>query len=159
MVQGVNGATVNVDTNALEPGHAYTLWFVAINNPEACASVPCTSKEVLKETEKVAAEVAYAAGAIADENGTANFFAHIDLGDIPGQWFGNGLTNPNAEIHTVIMSHGPAIEGMEDEMISTLRGGCTDESVPAPFPAIAHADGEPGPNACQLYQVVIFDRS
>ncbi|MBV7328606.1 hypothetical protein KFU94_10155 [Chloroflexi bacterium TSY] len=158
LVTGINGATLNIDTTGLEPNHAYTVWFVVINKPEACVAVPCTSKEVLTATEEIDAEVGYATGAIADENGAANFFAHMNLGDLPGQWFDNGFTNPNGEIHAVIMSHGPAIAAMEEEMTSTLRGGCTDESVPAPFPATAHADGKAGPNSCQLYQFVIFER-
>ena len=159
VVSGVNGATINVDTNDLEPGHAYTVWFVAIDKPENCATIPCTGKDVFGLTEEIDVEVAYATGAVADEDGSANFFAHMDPGPLPGGWFGNEFTNPNAEIHLVLMSHGPVIEGMEDEMIGTLRGGCTDESVPAPFPAVAHADGEAGPNTCQLFQDVIFVQS
>ncbi|MEM7333542.1 MAG: hypothetical protein AAF490_15745 [Chloroflexota bacterium] len=152
------GARLQINTSELEPNHAYTIWFVAVNDPSSCAADPCTSKEILLDTDFVNAEVAYAAGAVADERGQASFSAFLRLGDLPKQWFGNGFTNPDGEIHAVIMSHGPVIEGMEEDMITTLRGGCTDESVPAPFPPNAHADGQPGPNSCQLYQFVIFDR-
>lgn len=156
VVTGMNGATINLDTHELEPDHAYTVWFVAIDKPENCATIPCTGKDVFGLTQEIDVEVAYATGGIADENGSASFFAHMEFGALDGGWFGNEFTNPNAEIHLVLMSHGPVIEGMEDEMTGTLRGGCTDESVPAPFPAVAHADGEAGPNTCQLYQDAIF---
>jgi len=42
--------------------------------------------------------------------------------------------------------------------ISTFRGGCTDASLPPPFPATAKADGLPGPNTCRLYQFAIFQQ-
>ncbi len=156
VVTGMNGATINLDTYDLEPNHAYTIWFVAIDQPENCATLPCSGKDVFGLTDEIDVEVAYATGAVADENGAASFFAHMDFGLLEGGWFGNEFTNPNAEIHLVVMSHGPVIEGLEEDMTSTLRGGCTDESVPAPFPPVAHADGEPGPNTCQLYQDAIF---
>jgi hypothetical protein len=42
------------------------------------------------------------------------------------------------------------------EMIQTYRAGCTDSSIPGIFPASARADGTPGPNTCQLYQMAAF---
>ena len=61
-----------------------------------------------------------------------------------------------AEIHLVVNDHGPAIPGMVDEMLHTYRGGCTDDSLPPPFPATAKSDGAPGPNTCRLYQSATF---
>ena len=158
LVTSIVGATLSFDTEALQPGHAYTAWWVIINKPEACEGSPCTSKEVLTQTEALDADVGYATGVIADEYGTANFFAHLPLGDIPQNWFGNGFSNPRAEIHVVINDHGPVIPGQEEEMTSTYRGGCTDESLPGIFPDTAKADGLAGPNACQLYQFAIFQQ-
>lgn len=156
IVTGPGGATLNINTTDLNPGHIYTVWFVAFNSPEACEGSPCTGKDLLGNTDAVGGESGYATGVIADDNGNANFFAHMPLGDVPNAWFDNGFTNPYAEIHLVLMDAGPAIEGMEDEMLGSLRGGCTDESVPGAYPDTAKADGFTGPNTCQLYQVSIF---
>lgn len=156
IVTGANGATLSYNATELNPGHVYTVWFVLFNQPEECAASPCTGKDLLGTTDAVGGEAGYATGQIADENGRASFFAHMNLGDVPNAWFGNGFTNPNAEIHLVLMDHGPQIEDKVDAMLGTLRGGCTDESVPAAYPDTAKADGFAGPNRCQLYQVAIF---
>ena len=156
IVTGVNGATLSFDATDLNPGHVYTVWFVVFNNPEACTAIPCSGKDLLGNPDAVGGEAGYATGEIADEAGNATFFTHMDLGEVPNAWFGNGFTNPDAEIHLVLMDAGPVIEGMEDEMLGSLRGGCTDESVPAAYPETAKADGFTGPNTCQLYQVALF---
>ncbi|MGH2592273.1 MAG: hypothetical protein ACRDGG_02035, partial [Anaerolineae bacterium] len=78
---------------------------------------------------------------------------------VPGGWFGNGFTNPRgAEIHLVLHDHGPMIPELVANQISTLRGGCTDASVPAAYPPIAKADGIPGPNTCRLVQFAVFQQ-
>ena len=61
-----------------------------------------------------------------------------------------------AEIQFVINDHGPVLQGFLPEMTHTYRAGCTDASIPAIFSATARADGVPGPNACQLYQMAVF---
>jgi hypothetical protein len=48
------------------------------------------------------------------------------------------------------------IAGLEEEMVSTYRAGCTDASLPAFFPPSAFADGTPGHNTCRLWQTAIF---
>ena len=91
------------------------------------------------------------------EDGRMTFTAHVAAGDIPEPWYDYGLTNPTgAEIHLVINDHGEFIPEMASTMLNTYRGGCTDESLPPPFPDTAKADGEAGPNACALIQVAIF---
>ena len=60
------------------------------------------------------------------------------------------------EVHLVLNDHGPVIEGRTADMLSTYRGGCTTESIPAPMPASARASGTPGPNQCRLVQFSIF---
>lgn len=103
--------------------------------------------------------MAWAAGSVANTSGEAGFVAALEAGAVPGGWFGNGLTDPmGADVHLILMDHGPAIPGLLAEQVSTLRGGCTDESVPPPFPAVAHADGTPGPNTCRLVQVAVFEQ-
>lgn len=105
------GASVMLRTSQLNPGHAYTLWWVIINNPEACASHPdpCTPHDVLFNTQIVQAQVTYAAGHVVGESGRATFSAHLPAGDIDDGWFPDqGFTDPlGAEIHLVVNDHGP----------------------------------------------------
>jgi hypothetical protein len=91
------------------------------------------------------------------DNALMEFTAFIPAGDVAEGWFGNGLTNPQgAEVHAVVQDHGELIPEMASTMLNTVRGGCTDESVPPPYPDNAKADGEPGPNTCRGIQVAIF---
>ncbi len=156
------GASVTLRTSQLKPGHAYTLWWAIINNPEACASHPdpCTPHDVLFNTQIVQAQVTYAAGHVVGESGRATFSAHLPAGDIDDGWFPDqGFTDPlGAEIHLVVNDHGPKLDEHMPDMIRTYRGGCTDESLPPVFPATAFADGEPGPNTCRLAQTATFQQ-
>jgi hypothetical protein len=159
LVSNDNGARATFTTRGLAPGHAHTLWWVVINAPENCAASPCTAADVLFNDEVVQSNVAYGGGNVVGGSGKATFAAHFSTGPVPGGWFGSEFTNPRgAEIHLIIMDHGPAIPELVSNQIRTLRGGCTDESVPAAFPPVAHADGVPGPNTCRLVQLAIFEQ-
>lgn len=151
------GVIASVETSGLTPGNAYTLWFVAINNPSACKNSPCKGSDVLGMSDAVQSDVGYGDGLIAGPNGTGVFTTHRKKGEIPQAWIGTGLTHPaTAEIHLVVHDHGPLIQGREAEMIGTFRGACTEESLSKMAPDTARADGEPGPNTCKLVQDVIF---
>jgi hypothetical protein len=157
LVTNDSGAHVTLRTSGLAAGHPHTVWFVAINRPDQCLAATCTTADVLFRTEAVDAEVVYLTGSVVGNNGTAGFGGSIRAGEVPNGWFGNGLTNPRgAEIHLILMDHGPKIDGLVSNQISTLRGGCTDSSIPAAFPPAAFADGIPGPNTCRLVQVAIL---
>ena len=154
------GATFAFMTKELAAGHAYTLWVVVVNAPENCASDPCSPADILFNTTAVKADVTFGAGHVVGQAGNGTFAGHLATGSIPNSWFGNGFTNPRgAEVHLVLNDHGPAIPDMVSNMIRTYRGGCTDASLPPPFPATAKADGIPGPNACQLYQFAVLQQS
>lgn len=155
-----NGASFTFHATRLNPGHVYTVWFVAINAPENCATSPCTAAaDVLGNTEGVQANITYGAGHVVGESGQATFAGSIPAGTMPDGWFDNDFSNPlEAEIHLVLNDHGPKIPELVSNMLHTYRGGCTDESLPPPFPATAKADGIPGPNTCRLYQVAIFQQ-
>lgn len=155
-----NGASFTFHAAQLNPGHVYTVWFVAIDAPENCATSPCTAAaDVLGNTQGVQANITYAAGHVVGASGQATFAGFIPAGDMPDGWFDNDFSNPlGAEIHLVLNDHGPMIPGLVSNMLHTYRGGCTDESLPPPFPATAKADGIPGPNTCRLYQVAIFQQ-
>ena len=67
----------------------------------------------------------------APDDGTATFVAHLAPGPIDNGWFGSAFTDPmGAEVHVGLHNHGPVIASMRDEMLTTFRGGCTDESLP-----------------------------
>lgn len=157
-----SGAHVQLRTLDLNPGDAYTLWFVVFNNPGACAShpAPCTASDLFAEGNPAEAQVTGVAGVIVGSSGRATFSAHVPTGDIDGWLPDQGLTDPQtAEIHLVVNGHGPKLAEHMPGMIKTYRGGCSDESpFPAIFPATALADGEPGPNICRLTQLAVFQQ-
>lgn len=151
------GVFANFETAGLTPGNVHTLWFVVINDPAACEGENCTAKDVLKRTEIVNADAGYAGGVIVGADGTASFNWHQPEGLLSGGWFGNGMVNSEAaEIHLVVNDHGPVIDGRVDAMLASYRDGCTEVSIPAPMPAAARAQGEPGPNTCRLVQFTVF---
>ncbi len=151
------GASVILRTHGLEPGHAYTLWYVVINNPEACAGTPCTGPDILLNPQ-VDAQVTFGAGTVTGNSGRATFAAHMPVGPVDGWLADRTFHNPRgAEYHFVINDHGPKLAAHMPGMIHTYRGGCSDDSpFPPIFPDTALADGEPGPNRCLLTQVAIF---
>ena len=154
-----DGATMIYHTPGLEPNHVYTAWVVIMNDPEACETSPCTATDIIAGTEATQSEVVYGDGIIADADGVGNFAGHVRVGDVPGGWMGHGYTNAQgAEILVVINDHGLLIPERAANMINSYRGGCTDESLPPPFPDTAKADGEPGPNTCRLIQAVTFQQ-
>ena len=126
--------------------------------PDACEGSPCTSKDVLKRTEIVEADIGYLDGVIVGNDGAAQFNGFQATGTLEVAWFNHGFeATEGVEIHLVVNDHGPVIDGMIGEMLTTYRAGCTDESIPAPMPESARAQGSPGPNACRLVQFSIFE--
>ena len=157
LVSNEDGIFGHVVTDGLEDGHVYTLWVVMINNPSACEAFPCTAPEILGNSDELQSEVTWGDGIIVSDEGRAEFTAYVPAGEVQEAWFGNGLTNPTgAEVHLIINDHGELIPDMAANMLNTYRGGCTDDSLPPPFPDTAKADGEAGPNACALVQAAIF---
>ena len=164
VVRNDNGASVSFKARELNPDHVYTLWFVVVNSPENCAAYPegpCgAGPDVLGNTDGVQADVTYVDGIVAGGSGKGTLSGHVSEGDLPNAWFGNRFEDARAaEIHLVVNDHGPKIPGMADDMMHSYRGGCTDDSLPPPFPDTAKSDGTPGPNTCRLYQSAIFEPS
>jgi hypothetical protein len=154
-----NGASYTFHASQLKPGNVYTLWFIVLNAPENCATSPCTHADLLGSTELVQSNVTYAGGHVAGASGQGTFAGHIAAGEMPDAWYDNDFSDPlGAEIHLVLNDHGPKITDLLSNMLHSYRGGCTDASLPPPFPASAKADGIPGPNTCRLYQTAIFQQ-
>ncbi len=157
LARNEGGILGHLVTSDLEDGHVYTLWVVMVNNPDACAAVPCTAPEILGQSDELQSEITWGDGIIVGDGGRAEFTAYVPAGEVQEPWMGNGLTNPTgAEVHFIINDHGELIPEMAANMLNSYRGGCTDESLPPPFPDTAKADGEPGPNTCRLIQAAIF---
>ena len=150
------GVTFNLTTTNLRPGHAYTLWFVVINNPDACAASPCSAPDILLNP-ATESQITYGAGHVVGAGGRGAFAGSFGVGPLPGWLPDVALTAPRtAEVQLVLNDHGSKLKGYLPEQIQTYRAGCTDASLPGIFPPSAKADGTPGPNACQLYQAAVF---
>lgn len=159
LVTTEEAAFAHMETQELEPNHVYTLWWVVINNPEACAQLPCTAEDVLQRTAAVKADVTYADGVVAGPDGSAVLNGALRKGELADSWFGNGFANPqDAEIHLVVNAHGPLLPALAYSMLSSYRGGCRSDSLPEAFPDTAKADGIPGPNTCAMVQDAIFQQ-
>ena len=127
---------MTISTTGLEPGHAYTVWWVIFNNPDACsdecgpddfpAGVPAAKTGPEPPDPAVEASVLWATGLLVPSDGTANFRARLEVGNPPGEVdFGPGLVDPmNAEIHLPVRSHGRAILGRVAEQLSSIDGLC-----------------------------------
>lgn len=156
LVRRPDGVSFNMRSEQLRPHHAYTVWFVVVNNPSACAATPCSGPDILLNP-ATDSQVAYGAGHISGGSGRAGFAGSFRAGPIDGWLPDGGLWDPmTAEIQLVLNDHGAMLHAYMPEMTHTYRAGCTDGSIPAIFPDSARADGTPGPNACQLYQVAVF---
>ncbi len=162
LVRTDDGLHATIQTGDLEPGHAYTMWWVIFNNPEQCQhGMPglsnCGEGDVFGEPfgeTAVRVSVQYGAGNVIGETGQGNFGAHLNENELPtdvGQVvFGSGLFDNNkAEVHLVVRDHGPAVPGMEYAQITTFGGACTSETDPSQV-------GPMGPNACVDQQFAIF---
>lgn len=159
LMADAEGITFVVNATDLIPGNIYTAWVVVINKPELCETSPCTRADVQGNPDVVHSTITYGDGQVADEMGQATFRGTLSKGPLPEGWLGYGLEDPrHAEIHVVLHDHRAPLEGMTEEMLSTFRAGCTDESIPAAFPAVAFANGTPGPNECIHYQSTIFQQ-
>ncbi len=159
IVRSEEGVLAQMHTVGLEPGYVYTAWWVLANNPEVCEASPCSGGDFIGKAVEGETVVTYADGVIVDDRGEAYFASFLPAGEVTDDpWFpGTAFSNPTgAEIHLVINSHGPLIPEMAGEMLNSYRAGCTDDSLPPPFPDTAKVDGEPGPNDCALVQAGIF---
>jgi len=138
LVRSDDAILMHVSTSDLDPGAAYTVWWVIFNNPEECATTPCTIADIIDPARRAATEVAvgHAAGHVINQSGSANFSARLRVGDLSGFGdgvdmtppppFGPGLLDPmGAEVHLVIRTHGQQIPGLVDDQIHSFEGGCT----------------------------------
>lgn len=151
------GATMQVETTGLKPGHVVTIWWVAVQSPENCKSRPCGPKEAMGMADLMNTVATNAGGTVVDENGNIRMNSFLPVGSVVGNFFETNFTKPEtSEFHFVVHDHGPLIPEVAADMLSSYRGGCTDESIPPYYPDSARADGQPGANSCNTAQVALF---
>lgn len=129
LVRAKRSVSMNIWTTGLDPGSAYTVWWIIFNNPEHCGDAGCSGNDL--DTPEVKGAVTWATGHIIGSTGTGNFAASLKEGPPKGDTpFGlsgdaDGLIDATkAEIHLVVRTHGEAIPGLVYEQISTFDGGC-----------------------------------
>ena len=123
----------HVKTTQLEPGTAYTAWWVIFNYPAKCED-GCGADDL--SNPDVDASILYAAGRVADADGKAQFRSFLPVGlvrlnrTVEGRErhrLGPGLQRVWAsEVHYIIRSHGPASPSTPIlvEQLSTFNGSC-----------------------------------
>lgn len=137
----VNGATIlirdfeaeivtaTLTTSALEPHHAYSIWWVVFNYPKNCA-VPweCGSGDLANPA--VGGSVFWGGGLLADGDGYGNTQIEMRRGITNRELFGPmrdlGLQNIwRGEVHLVLRTHGMAgVAGGVGEQIGTANEAC-----------------------------------
>ena len=151
------GAAMTLETSELRPGHAITVWFVAIQSPENCASNPCTPQEAMGMAEIMNPIATNAGGAVVGLDGQIRVQGFLPVGEVAGNFYDTVFTAPEtSEYHIVVHDHGPLIPELAADQISSFRGGCTAESVPPFYPDSSRTDGAGGPNLCVTQQVALF---
>ena len=105
----------------------------------------------------VDAVVKLAAGGVVAEDGTISLASFLPKGAVDGNFFDTVLHSPEtAEYHLPMHNHGPVDPSIVDEMLTSFRAGCTDESLPPFYPVAALTDGTKGSFNCKTVQAAIF---
>lgn len=155
-----NGIQFDLDASELEPGTGVTLWVVVFNKPENCATSPCGEPD-LANADVMPDVLNGFAGQEIPASGDGTFTGSRAANDAQGSVFGAaggasyGIMDPEtAEIHFVLRSHGPLLEGFEDEQTETFNGGCQHPGMGLPNP-LPESLGTPGPNTCADIQFAV----
>ena len=151
-----NGVLATIRTSQLEPGTATTLWMVVFNAPEHCSDGVCGSDDL--RNPEARADLIWVDGQVIGPSGRARYFLWRRTGALHGSINEPLLGKPalgmeeahDAEIHYVVRTHGPVIDGFEYEMTHTFNGCCQLGSLPDD-PRL----GPVGPNTCKNLQFAI----
>ncbi len=127
LVRTRDNVYATMHTAGLTPGTAVTFWFGIFNNPQNCATRPCTPADFSNPA--VQGSVANGGGKIIGADGTATYGAFRTVGDttgvFPGLGAAQGLLDPlRAEIHLVTRTHGPA--NMNDPVMLSQHLGAAN---------------------------------
>lgn len=150
-----SGVGYNLRTTGLEKGHATSIWWVIFNHPEHCeaghGAAACAMPDLFDED--VNAAVQAGGGNSVGQSGRSSYAGHLSIGETTNEHplflDGPGLINPRgAEIHLVVRTHGPVIEGQNHAMYNSYEVGCTPET---------SFDAGDGPNECADVQATVFE--
>jgi hypothetical protein len=113
-----------INTKGLNPGWVYTAWFGIFNNPDQCATRPCSAADFANPA--VMGSRVNFGGRLIGPDGAATYGGFLGLGDTTAAFDGPGLLDPkHAEIHMVVRSHGPALMGAAFmDQLGRFNGGC-----------------------------------
>jgi hypothetical protein len=117
LIRTEDGIAMELHTYDLEPGGAYTAWWVIFNNPGACSEA-CGEDDIfifdaqgnLSPNPEADISILWAAGNVAGASGAATFSAYLAEDRPTGEVVvGQGLQNAvGAEVHLVVRAHGDA---------------------------------------------------
>ncbi len=155
--KGPFGVAMAIKSSGLTPGDVVTVWWVAIQNPQVCAAVPCTPVETMTDGTGSDSVVALAASGVVADDGTISLASFLPKGDVEGNFFDTTFHSPEAaEYHLPIHNHGPLDPNIAQDMLTSFRAGCSDESLPEYYPQSALSDGVAGSFDCKTVQVAAF---
>lgn len=158
--KGPFGVAMAIKSSGLTPGDVVTVWWVAIQNPQVCSTNPCTPIETMSIESGSDSVVALAASGVVAADGTISLASFLPTGEVEGNFFDTTLHSPEtAEYHLPIHNHGPLDPSIAQEMLTSFRAGCTDESLPEYYPQTALSDGVQGNFDCKTVQVAAFPAS
>ena len=155
--KGPFGAAMAIKSAGLTPGDVVTIWWVAIQKHQNCKANPCTPKEAMGDGIKNDTVVTLAAGGVVAEDGTISLAGYLPKGDVEGNFFDTTFHSPEAaEYHLPMHNHGPLDPAIAQDMLTSFRAGCADESLPSYYPDTALADGAKGDFNCKTIQAALF---
>lgn len=133
LVRHADSVDIDIRTNNLDPGGAYTVWVVNWDDSSLCNG-DCDMEDVCAVA---GASVYYVTGAVIADDGTANFSATIYEGPTTfavncahGGVENGGLGDAeNAELHFVMRTHGDPIPGLVPAQTQTFLGGCNTDVI------------------------------
>lgn len=155
--KGPFGAAMAIKSSGLTPGNVVTIWWVAIQNHQNCESNPCSPKEAMGSGLENDVVVTLAVGGVVAEDGTISLASFLPKGEVDGNFFDTTLHSPEtAEYHLPMHNHGPLDPSIAQDMLTSFRAGCSDESLPSYYPKVALMDGAKGGFECKTVQVALF---
>jgi len=123
LVRTKDAITMTIHTSELDPGAAYTVWWIIFNNPDNCVG-GCGPDDLMRAG--VDGSVLWATAHVIGNNGVGNFAAHLEEDNPPGfVIFGPGLQDAEgAEAHFFVRTHGQPIPSQIVEQRTIPNGGC-----------------------------------
>ncbi len=130
LVRTKDGVFATIHATGLTEGVAYTAWFGIFQNPEFCATDPCTAADATNPD--VETSILNIGGRVVGADGAATFGGFRAVGDAtssggPPGTPNMGLSEPfKAEIHLAVRNHGAASgdPAVLQAQLSMFNGGC-----------------------------------